>query len=170
MRPGARAGARAAVLAACAAVGAAWYHRVYQLPKLEYNAVHPYTSWIPLSLWVVLRNLFPAARGVHIELFAYLGKITLETYICQFHIWLHSGVPNGQPGRLLVLVPGYPLVNFFFCTVLYVVVSKRMFDVTNTLKNACVPLHDNKQLASNAAAGCAVARGMWLLGAMLAAM
>jgi hypothetical protein len=170
LRPGARAGARAAVLAACLAVGAAWYSSVYSLPKLQYNAAHPYTSWIPLSLWVVLRNLFPAARGVHIELFAYLGKITLETYICQFHIWLHTGAPNAQPGRLLVVAPGYPLVNFLFCTAGYVLVSKRMFDVTNTLKNACVPLHDNKALASNAAVGAAVAVCLWLLGFGLSAL
>jgi hypothetical protein len=143
---------------------------VYTLDKLSYNALHPYTSWIPLSLWVVIRNLFPALRGVYLELFAYLGKITLETYICQFHIWLHSGVPNGQPGRLLVLVPGYPLVNFFFCTALYVLVSKRMFDVTNALKNACVPLHDNKLLAANAAAGGAVAACLWLLALALRAL
>ena len=29
------------------------------LPKWEYNAVHPYTSWIPISCWAVLRNLTP---------------------------------------------------------------------------------------------------------------
>ena len=158
------------MLLACLVVGGVWHAHVYTLPKLEYNKLHPYTSWIPLSLWVVLRNLFPALRGVYLELFAYLGKITLETYISQFHIWLHSGVPNGQPTKLLVLVSGYPLVNFFFCTALYVAVSKRMFDVTNTLKNACVPLHDNKLLASNAAAGAAIACSLWLLGFGLAAL
>ncbi len=151
------------MLAVVFALGAAWYKNVYSLDKLSYNALHPYTSWLPLTLWVVLRNLFPALRGVYIELFAYLGKITLETYICQFHIWLHSGVPDGQPTKLLVLVAGYPLVNFLFCTALYVAVSKRMFDVTNALKNACVPLHDNAQLASNAAAGLAVGVCLWLL-------
>jgi hypothetical protein len=170
LRPGTRGAARAAVLATSIGLGYTWYANVYVLDKLSYNALHPYTSWIPLSLWVVIRNLFPALRGVYLELFAYLGKITLETYICQFHIWLHSGVPNGQPGKLLVLVPGYPLVNFFFCTALYVLVSKRMFDVTNTLKNACVPLHDNKLLAANAAVGAAVAVSLWLLALAVRAL
>ena len=30
---------------------------VYVLPKWEYTAVHPYTSRIPITLWVILRNL-----------------------------------------------------------------------------------------------------------------
>lgn len=156
LRPPARLAARLGVLGASVGAGWVWYTRVYSLDKFAYNTLHPYTSWIPLTLWVVFRNLFPAARLVYIELFAYLGKITLETYICQFHIWLHAGVPNGQPGKLLVLVPGYPLLNFLATTGLYVFVSKRMFEVTNTLKNAHVPLKDNALLASNAAAGAAV--------------
>ncbi len=162
--------ARGAVLAACAVVGAAWYDKVYSLDKLSYNKLHPYTSWVPLTLWVVVRNIFPAVRARYIELFAYLGKITLETYICQFHIWLHSGRPDGQPGRLLVLVPGYPLVNFLAATAVYVFVSKRVFDLTNALKNACVPLNDNKLLAHNAAVGAALALGLYVVAAVLHAL
>lgn len=51
----ARRGARAAVLAVCALVGYAWYAHVFSKPKLEYNALHPYTSWIPITggwVWV----------------------------------------------------------------------------------------------------------------------
>jgi hypothetical protein len=40
---------RAALIAALCAVGYAWYHFVYCLPKIEYNRVHPYTSWIPIT-------------------------------------------------------------------------------------------------------------------------
>jgi len=155
---------RAAVVAACLAVGGVWYDKIYSLDKLSYNVVHPFTSWVPLSIWVVLRNLTPGLRTYYIEAFAYLGKITLETYICQFHIWLHSGQANGQPGRLLVLVPNYPLVNFIATTALYVFVSKRMFEVTNTLKNACVPLTDNKLLYNNMAAAAAILVTSYLVG------
>lgn len=36
--------------AAALAVGAVWYSHVYVLPKREYNVLHPYTSWIPISV------------------------------------------------------------------------------------------------------------------------
>ena len=71
----------------------------------------------------------------YIEIFCVCGKITLETYISQFHIWLSTeNVPNGQPGKLMELIPGYPMINFGVATLLYVGVSQRVFSLTNDLK------------------------------------
>lgn len=96
---------RVVCITACAVLGAVYYEHIYCLPKLEYNAVHPYTSWIPLTLFIVLRNVTPTLRSVHIANYAFLGKITLETYIAQFHIWLSTAnVPNAQPAKLMVLI------------------------------------------------------------------
>ena len=144
-----------------------WYSAVYVLPKLRYNALHPYTSWIPITGFIVLRNLTKGLRSWHISLFCWCGKITLETYIFQFHIWLStSNVPNAQPSMLMSLVPGHPMLNFALCTALYVGVSKRVFAITNDLKVACVP-DDSRQIGLNAAFAGAWGVCAWACGAVL---
>ena len=104
----------AAVTLACFAL---WYHYIYLLPKRDYNRVHPYTSWIPITLWIILRNMTPSMRHFNLSLYGWLGCITLETYISQFHTWLTTGIPNGQPKMLLNFFPAnYPLLNFAAAT------------------------------------------------------
>ena len=95
---------RIAIVTVCAGAGHLWVTRVFALPKLEYNKLHPFTSWVPLTVWVMLRNLTPALRLHHLGLFAWLGRVTLETYIGQFHIWLRSNIPDGQPIWTLAVV------------------------------------------------------------------
>ncbi len=100
------------------AVLAVWYQNIYVLPKVEYNKMHPFTSWIPISVWVVLRNVTPEMRTYSLGIFGWLGTITLETYISQFHTWLTTGLPDGQPKMLLSFLPSedYPLLNFALAT------------------------------------------------------
>jgi hypothetical protein len=63
-----------------------------------------------------VRNITPKLRTYSMRLYGWLGCITLETYLCQFHIWLHSDIPDGQPKYLLSLLPGYPMLNFALVT------------------------------------------------------
>ena len=49
--------------------------------QVSYNAVHPYTYSVPIGCYLVLRNLLPEFRKRYLNLFAYTGKYTLETYI-----------------------------------------------------------------------------------------
>eukprot|EP00884_Botryococcus_braunii_P012312 jgi/Botrbrau1/21081/Bobra.0144s0079.1 len=139
----AKAAARAVLIGASLLVLALWYEHVYKLPKLQYNALHPYTSWIPITVWIVLRNVTPPLRLWSLGLYGWLGCITLETYIGQFHTWLLTGMPDGQPKLLLFFFPPeYPLLNFAGSTAVYVYVSYRLFQLTLTFKNVVVPHGD----------------------------
>jgi N-acetylneuraminate 9-O-acetyltransferase len=58
--------------------------------KNQFNIAHPYMSWIPIMSYVVLRNAHWRLRESYLALAAALGKISLETYVLQYHIWLGS--------------------------------------------------------------------------------
>jgi len=121
------------------ALGGCWVAFVFSKEKYDYNAIHPYTSSVPIGVYLLLRNLVPDLRSRYMHLFAFLGRYTLETYIFQFHIWMRSTGINGSPKRLLVWVPGYYWVNFVVVTGVYIFVSIRFFKVTVTLSNCCIP-------------------------------
>eukprot|EP00438_Fugacium_kawagutii_P034689 Skav231160 [mRNA] locus=scaffold3252:187233:188813:- [translate_table: standard] len=119
--------------------GACWWKYVFQLEMYTYNKIHPFTSFVPLSAYLILRNCTEGLRKRHLHLFAYMGKATLETYILQFHIWMRTSWLNGKAYKLLVVIPGYYWLNFALLTVIYVFISVRFSHLTAVLKDALIP-------------------------------
>ena len=58
-------------------------------------------------------------------MFAWLGRITLETYLSQLHIYLQSNAKN-----LIVYIPGYYLLNFALSNIIYLGISYVLFNLT----------------------------------------
>ncbi|RFU31024.1 hypothetical protein B7463_g5315, partial [Scytalidium lignicola] len=56
--------------------------------KDDYNWWQPYITFIPILSFVVLRNSNRLFRSYYSKTFAWFGRISLEMYVLQNHIWL----------------------------------------------------------------------------------
>jgi len=130
---------KAGILGACGVALYVYCEYVFFLPKKQYNKLHPYTSFIPITLYILVRNLYSVLRRWHMHLFEWCGKITLETYIAQFHVWMLTTGINGSPKKLLRLVPGPALLNFAATSALLLWCSLRLFENTVALKSFILP-------------------------------
>ena len=87
--------------------------------------------------------MWPVFRTRYVHMFAWLGKVTLETYLSQLHIYLQSNAKH-----LVTYIPGYPLLNFALATVVYMLVSFRLFHITTEVSAFVLP-QDRQKMTKN---------------------
>ncbi|KAK5950186.1 hypothetical protein OHC33_008901 [Knufia fluminis] len=56
--------------------------------KFAYNRYHSFLSILPISAYIMLRNVHQVVRRHFAPIFASIGTFSLELFILQYHIWL----------------------------------------------------------------------------------
>merc|ERR1719327_2283146 len=79
LQSGKRTLSKLAILGVTLAVGCWWAYEYFALPKRSYNKVHPYTSFIPIFLYLVMRNLTEWLRKRHLH--PYTSFIPIFLYL-----------------------------------------------------------------------------------------
>ncbi|CAB9528157.1 REDUCED WALL ACETYLATION [Seminavis robusta] len=69
--------------------------------KHVYNPRHPYIFWMPMAGWLMLRNSSKYLTELHSTVLEFMGRITLETYVLQFHVFMCRNVQH-----IPVVIPG----------------------------------------------------------------
>lgn len=121
---------KAAAGGAVLALGWFFWFELRQPTKFVYNRSHPVVSFVPVLAFVVLRNSHPRLRSVNSRLWMFVGQISLETFILQFHLWLGADTK----GVLLVL-PGtkWRPLNVVLTTVIFLFVSQKASQTTGQI-------------------------------------
>lgn len=111
--------------------------------KQQCNSVHSYIAFIPILSYLCLRNLRGWLRTKYSAFFAWFGRVSLELFIGQYHIWLAADTHG-----LLVLIPGYPVMNVVVTSFVFVCISHDIHCITERLVPYLVP-DDCRRLARN---------------------
>lgn len=102
--------------------------------KQNCEEIHSYIVFIPICGYIVLRNLSGVLRTRYSEFFAWFGRIHLELFICQYHIWLAA-----DRHGVLVLLPGFPTLNMIIVSFIFVCAASEVNRLTTVLLPYAVP-------------------------------
>lgn len=102
--------------------------------KAQCNEMHPYISVVPILAFILIRNIPGSARSMYSSFFAWFGKISLELFICQYHIWLAADTKG-----ILVLIPGNQSLNIVVSSFIFVCVAHEVSLLTNALAQLLIP-------------------------------
>lgn len=109
--------------------------------KYIYNPFHPYVFWLPVAGYLLLRNSSPYLCELHAHALEWLGQITLETYVLQFHVFMSHNVQH-----IPIVVPGsgpdgslfLQTCNMVLCGILFVTMSYYARQATVTTQTCVI--------------------------------
>ncbi|KAI9321766.1 10 TM acyl transferase domain found in Cas1p-domain-containing protein [Dichotomocladium elegans] len=142
---------RASVIASVVAMALYFSFELSLSSKFVYNRFHPFVSWVPILAFVIIRNATVRLRNMSSKFFIFFGRISLETFIGQFHMWL----AGDTKGLLLVIThprAAYGLgwwLNLILSSVLFVHVCYYLSQSTGEItKHVCAVLNPHQQPSS----------------------
>eukprot|EP00977_Amphora_coffeiformis_P025480 scaffold20121_cov187-Amphora_coffeaeformis.AAC.3 len=120
-----------------------WYLFGYMPDKHDYNPVHPFIFWMPVAGYLMIRNSSKYLTEVHSQALEFMGRITLETYVLQFHVFMCNKVQN-----IPILIPGsgedgdamLKFLNMLLCGVGFVALAYWARQLTITTQNTVTEL------------------------------
>ncbi|KAI8321891.1 Cas1p-domain-containing protein [Martensiomyces pterosporus] len=117
--------------ALASALGLLWYlwFEVGQSDKYAYNKWHPYVSPIPTLAFVVLRNCTSYLRSHSSSAHRLIGRISLETFIAQFHLFLAADTK----GILVVVDSRLWFVNLLASSVVFIAMCQLLSSATGAI-------------------------------------
>ena len=126
-------------------VGIFWFFafELFQPSKFAYNHWHPYISWIPVISFIILRNANATLRSASSQVFGFIGKCSLETFIIQYHLWLAADTKG-----LLIVIPWtrWRIPNMIITTTIFVWLSNQVAQATTVFANwICGPRKGSDQ-------------------------
>jgi hypothetical protein len=113
-------------------VGILWFFafELLQPSKFAYNHWHPYISWIPIISFVILRNANATLRSASSQMFGFIGRCSLETFIMQYHLWMAADTKG-----LLIVIPWtrWRIFNMIVTTTIFVWLSNQVAQATTVM-------------------------------------
>ncbi|CAF4207315.1 unnamed protein product [Rotaria magnacalcarata] len=98
------------------------------------DEIHPYIVILPITSYILLRNIPTFLRQYYSPFFSWFGNISLELFVTQYHIWL---VANGH--GTLTIIPRMPTLNLIITTFIFICCCHELHRITNILAPVFVP-------------------------------